>query len=62
MVLVNGLLNVLTVYAPHSAQTDLAPSDRYLFPKLNEFIKGSKFAHDKDIISTAKRAYSTILL
>jgi len=31
----------------------LAPSDFYLFPKLKEFIKGRKFADDKNVICTA---------
>ena len=32
---------------------DLAPSDFYLFPKLKEFMKGSRFADDEDVICTA---------
>ena len=33
--------------------SDLALNDYYLFPKLKEFMKVSKFADDEDIISTA---------
>ena len=42
----------------------LAPSDQFLFPKLEEFMKGSKFADDEEVISMANgwlRAWSTIL-
>jgi len=38
-------------HSPYSP--DLAPSDYYLFPKLKEFKKGSKFADDEDVISMA---------
>ena len=36
-----------------SYSPDLAPSDFYLFPKLNEFMKGRKFADDDDATCTA---------
>jgi len=44
---------VLLRHPPYSP--DLAPSDFYLFPfpKLNEFMKGRKFADDNDVICTA---------
>jgi len=36
-----------------SWQPTLYGSDYYLFPKLEEFMKGSKFADDEDVISKA---------
>jgi len=38
---------------------DLALSDSYLFPKLKEFMKGCKFADDKDVICTAMAGWKT---
>ena len=39
--------------------SDLAPNDYYLFPKLNEFMKGCKFDDNNNIISTAN-GFSTM--
>jgi len=45
-------LNYFTTSSP-TTFARFVPSDYYLFFKLKEFIKGSKFADDKDIISAA---------
>jgi len=49
-----AIRNVGFQLLPHPLySSDLVPSDFYLFPKLKEFMKGRRFADDKDDICMA---------
>lgn len=48
----------LLEHPPHSP--DLAPSSYYLFPKLNKFLAGKRFASNEDVISAVNGYFSSL--